>query len=290
MFGCFGFVLLGCGTTKWSDTTRTATEQLLLSDAIDHAVEKLNFGVLDGKKVFVSTTAIEATTDYKYLTTTIRQQIASHGGIICDTQDDAQYIVELRTGAVGTDRNDVMIGIPAFSLPTTAGTAPQIPEIPFVKKTDQRAVAKIAIHVYNKETGLPLWNSGNRLSESRAKAWWLFGTGPYNRGNIYEGTRFAGGNFSDIVPFRDSAEQRELPPLTAEQRFIEPKDAKKLKDKEEPGSPTEATQTADAGESSPPNPAGPLVPPGPFPPSPSIQMPTPPIPPRISTYGQPLQR
>ena len=33
----------GCGTTKWSDTSRTATEQLLISDAMDRAVSRIGF-------------------------------------------------------------------------------------------------------------------------------------------------------------------------------------------------------------------------------------------------------
>src|SRR5438874_450614 len=33
--------LVGCGTTRSSDTTRTATEQLLISDAIDRAVQSV---------------------------------------------------------------------------------------------------------------------------------------------------------------------------------------------------------------------------------------------------------
>ena len=36
-----GFV--GCGTTRSSDTLRTATEQLLISDAVDRAIQSVNF-------------------------------------------------------------------------------------------------------------------------------------------------------------------------------------------------------------------------------------------------------
>ena len=36
------FCTAGCGTTRSSDTNRTATEQLLISDAIDRAVQSIN--------------------------------------------------------------------------------------------------------------------------------------------------------------------------------------------------------------------------------------------------------
>jgi hypothetical protein len=37
-----------------------------------------------------------------------------------------------------------------------------------------------------------VWQSGNRKVASRAKDSWLLGTGPFQRGEIYEGTAFAG--------------------------------------------------------------------------------------------------
>jgi hypothetical protein len=230
-FALLGLILLvstGCGTTKWTDTARTATEQLLISYAIDQVVAQANFSVLRGKKVFVKTDAIKAATDHQYLSTAIRQHIATCGGMLCDEQEDAEYIVELRAGAVGTDRNDLLYGIPAVTIPSIAisdaatGGGTMIPEIPFVKKTDQRAVCQAAIFVYHRETGRILWCSGNLQSESRAKAWWVFGAGPFTKGSIYNGTEFDGGRLPQVIPGRSNDEHEELPPLTAERYFVEP--------------------------------------------------------------------
>lgn len=222
------FLLLatsGCGTTKWSDTARTGTEQLLISYAIDRTVERIDFSVLHGKKVYVKTDAINDATDHKYLSTAIRQQIAICGGLVCDKIEDSEYVVELRTGAVGTDRNDLLFGIPAVTLPefsisgnVAGGTT--IPEIPFVKKTDQRAVCKLAVFAYHRETGRPLWCSGNRQSEGRAKAWWVFGAGPLNRGDIYDGTEFAGDRMPIVFEGSQFPEGEHLPPLVEERYFL----------------------------------------------------------------------
>ena len=46
----------GCGTTRQSNTARTATEQLLISDAVDRTVQQINFKVLAGEPVFFDTT------------------------------------------------------------------------------------------------------------------------------------------------------------------------------------------------------------------------------------------
>src|SRR3989337_434525 len=45
--------LAGCGTTRSTDSLRTATEQLLISDAIDRAVQTVNFEPLRGQTVYL---------------------------------------------------------------------------------------------------------------------------------------------------------------------------------------------------------------------------------------------
>ncbi|MDR2440297.1 MAG: hypothetical protein LBE12_13135 [Planctomycetaceae bacterium] len=188
-------LLSGCGTTKWSDTGRTGTEQLLISNAIDNAVGKIDFTPIGDKYVFLKTDAINEATDYKYLAMALRQQMAACGGVICDKEEDADYIVEIRVGAIGTDRDDMLIGVPALTFPSIPGTgftAGTIPEIPFIKRTKQRGIAKIAVFAYNKRTGRPLWASGNKQSESQARNLWFAGTGPLTRGTIYDETTFAG--------------------------------------------------------------------------------------------------
>jgi hypothetical protein len=200
LFGC-ALALSGCGTTRWSDTSRTGTEQLLISNAVDQAIGKIDFTPLNSRKVFVESGAITDSTDSKYISTTIRQHLAACGGILCDDKEDADYVLEVRTGAVGTDRNDVLVGIPAITIPALPGStysASQFPEIPFVKRTDQRAVVKVAVFAYNKTTGRPLWYSGNNQSESWAKALWVAGAGPITKGNIYDGPNFSGSKVPEM--------------------------------------------------------------------------------------------
>jgi len=195
----------GCGTTKWSDTGRTGTEQLLISNAIDQVVAKIDFDPMRNKKCFLNTTALVQTTDHEYLAMTIRQSLATAGAILAASEADADYIVEVRAGAVGTDRDDLLVGIPATTLPAfpmSPYSATTIPEIPIVKRTKQRGVAKIALFAYNKTTGKPVWLSGNSQGESTARNLWFVGTGPLTRGTIYRETTFAG----NPLPLRTQAE------------------------------------------------------------------------------------
>ncbi len=225
LFGCG----TGCGTTKWTDTSRTATEQLLISDSVDRAVSQLDFRAIAGKKVFLDDSYVKKITDTDYLVSSLRQHIVASGAILKAKREEADYIVEVRAGAVGTDHHDVLFGIPQTTIPSmlplsTAGTT--IPEIALAKRTDQRAVAKVAVFAYNRETGRPIWQSGVVPSESKAKNFWIVGAGPFQRGDIYGGTKFAGTRLN--IPLIDpmSARDADYPTVSvAEQAyFSEPRE------------------------------------------------------------------
>jgi len=195
--------LCGCGTTKWTDTRRTATEQLLISDAMERAVARLDFRAVAGKKVYLDSKPLSGVTDSAYLISTLRQHMLASGCQLMD-RDTADYIAEVRAGAVGTDRSELTFGVPATQIPSmlpVPGLPPSLPEMPLATRTEQRAVVKIAVFCYNVHTGRPVWQSGIVPMESRAKDIWLLGAGPFQRGNIYEGTSFAGGRIKiPLVP------------------------------------------------------------------------------------------
>jgi len=175
---------------------RTATEQMLISDAVDRAVSEIDFGALASRDVYLDTKYMAGTVDEKYIVSTLRQHMLASGCILKERPDEAIYVVEIRTGAVGTNRNDLLFGVPQTQLPTGGGVFPvtpaSIPEIPLMKRTAQQAVCKIAVFAYDRNSGHPVWQSGNRQIASNAKHLWVFGTGPFQSGTIYEGTKFAG--------------------------------------------------------------------------------------------------
>jgi hypothetical protein len=185
----------GCGTTRMSDTLRTGTEQLLLSAAIDRSVNAMEFDVLEGKDVYFDPQYLKGVSDEGYIVSSIRQRLLAEGVFLKATREDATYVVEARAGAIGTNRQDVLIGVPQTSLPT-GGLAPGvpsvIPEIPFAKKTHQKGVAKIAVFAYNQITGQAVWQSGATPITADARDTWVLGTGPFQRGSIYNGHSFMG--------------------------------------------------------------------------------------------------
>ncbi|MBL8826658.1 MAG: hypothetical protein JNM18_06695 [Planctomycetaceae bacterium] len=135
-------------------------------------------------------------------------------------------MVEARAGAVGTNRHDVLLGIPQTNLSAVSGVTgvpAAIPEIPIAKSTQQKGVAKLAMFAYNQVTGQPIWQSGSFPVAADSRDTWVLGTGPFQRGTIYSGTNFAGSRL--LLPFAKDKPEAIKPsphvPVTAEATFTE---------------------------------------------------------------------
>lgn len=196
--------LTGCGTTKQN----TATEQMLNSDAVDAAVAKIDFTPLAGQRVFFDTTYMQ---NYKgigfvnaeYVISSMRQQMVAAGLLLQAEIKTADYVVEGRVGALGTDSHEVVYGIPSNSAVSAAASAASavsgvpmagsIPELSVSRRADQAGAAKIGAFAYDKETREAVWQSGTSVARATAKDLWILGIGPFQRGTIYNGKiRFAG--------------------------------------------------------------------------------------------------
>ena len=109
--GLVAFV--GCGTT----TKRMATEQLLLSDAVDMAINKIDFSHLSGRSVYLDTTYLRPIrgvgfVNADYIISSLRQQLIAARCQLMESRDKADVIVEPRVGALGNDGHEVVYGIP----------------------------------------------------------------------------------------------------------------------------------------------------------------------------------
>jgi hypothetical protein len=208
-------IVTGCGTTRSSDTQRTATEQLLISNAVDQAIAQIDFRTLTGKSVFFDAQYLDGTVDKGYVVSSLRQQLLASGCILEEDRTRATYVVEARSGSVGTDRYSVLVGIPAMQVPSIMPWQPtQIPEIPAAKRSDEQGIAKIAVFAYNRKTGQRAWQSGTVEASSDAKDVWVLGMGPFRKGTILHGTEFAGEEIPNPLGGRDS-NGHEVTPVVA---------------------------------------------------------------------------
>ncbi len=199
MLLAFLAVLAGCGTTK----TRNATEQLLISDAVDRSIAVIDFAPLAGKAVYLDTKYLVAVktigfVNAEYVTSALRQQMLASGCLLQEKLEDAEYVVEPRIGALGTDAHDVTYGIPPSSgIAQAAEMLPNVPRVPIpdislARKEDLLGASKVAVFAYHRETRIPVWQSGISVATSNARDTFILGVGPVQDGTIYHGTHFAG--------------------------------------------------------------------------------------------------
>jgi hypothetical protein len=241
--------LAGCGTTRSSDSLRTATEQLLISDAIDRAVQTVDFGPLSGQTVYLDDSKLEEVVDKNYLVSTLRQHLLASGCTLKNNRNDADFIVEARAGAVGTDRNDLLFGIPATNVPQLVplqGVPTAIPEVPLAKRQDQRGIAKISMFAYHRESGRPVWQSGLASRQSSSNDVWLFGAGPFQYGSVAEkqpGAHIA--NSSDISTEQNAEKHADGKKVTLGQRVLFASPDKLVKQQHRRLPPAEAVAKAD---------------------------------------------
>ncbi len=219
-------LLAGCGKT----VRRLGTEQLLASDAIDRVIAQINFSPLAGQKVYFDHQYIKnikgiGFVNGDYIISSLRQQLIAANCLLQDNKNDADYIVEARVGALGTDQHEISYGVPANNLLNTASTfvpsapvIPTIPEISIAKKNNEIGAAKIGVFAYHRETKQPVWQAGVTTDRSRSKESWFMGAGPFQSGTIYDGPMFAGSKIRR--PIRNLLFRRknrgnapELPPI-----------------------------------------------------------------------------
>jgi len=153
------FLLGGCTTTKRTDTSRTATEQLLLSTAADRALQSANLMLFANRKVFLDTAYFDSY-DSKYVIGTIRDALSRAGAILEDNASNSDIIIEARSGALAIDDSDKLFGIPAFAAPIPLAGSLQIPELAFFKAERQKSTAKIALLAFAKESREHIYSSG----------------------------------------------------------------------------------------------------------------------------------
>jgi hypothetical protein len=156
--------------TRLTEPPQTATEQLVITAAIDDAVAKMKPSLPSDAAVYVDTTYLDtapgdALLFPKYEISAVHDQLLRNGARLVADKKDADVIVELRTGGESKDRNTFLVGIPSFPLPIPFTNA-SFPEIALYKRDRQTGVAKLAVTVYSESTGRLADSSGPRYGSS----------------------------------------------------------------------------------------------------------------------------
>ncbi len=173
---------VGCASTKTSNTARTGTEQILISAAIDRAFSNVQFNELAGYKVFIDDKYLDSV-DKGYLVGTLRHKVFESGGHLVTALDQADVVLEPRSGGVGTDTQESYVGIPALGMP---GLPIELPEIKLASRNTQMGTAKIGLICYDAKTGTALGSGGESTALTHNNDTYVFGVGPFRSGSVID--------------------------------------------------------------------------------------------------------
>ncbi|HJR76183.1 MAG TPA: hypothetical protein VJ805_04390 [Nitrospiraceae bacterium] len=205
-------LLLGCALPREpTRTSRTAIEQLLLSQAITRSVKHLSIPIASGQPVVVEVAGfpqdrsiLQAPFSTPQITTTTRpadQPVIRHeasdlpvvqgkiegrlgelGLPLRTRREDARYLFRVVVEALGTEQGETFFGMP----PVQSVLIPfALPQITLYEEQRQRAYARFTIDVYDARTG--------ELIRSTA---WYEGSAYYNQYTVFFFFSFKG---SDLV-------------------------------------------------------------------------------------------
>lgn len=184
-------LLLGActSTIRTTDPSRTATEQFLLSTAATLAVDQLSVEGLRGRAVFVDDQYFAAS-ESKFVLGELRNKLFMGGVQLMPYREDAQIVLEVRSGGVGIDRSDYLLGLPSLVVrggddgDSAASTPFATPELALLKNINQVGVASVAFIAYWADSGEVVAASGPYIGRTGRDDWWIFGFGPRTVGNI----------------------------------------------------------------------------------------------------------
>lgn len=154
-----GILWVGCHATKVTEPKRSVTEQFLLSAAAERAVARVDLSVLKGRKVYVQEKYFKGY-DKAFAIGAIRERISKSGALLMSQEKVADVIVEIRSGGLGLDTRESLVGIPALNMPIPLAGPIATPEIALYKSAMADSAGKFALFAYERVSGEHLHATG----------------------------------------------------------------------------------------------------------------------------------
>lgn len=178
----------GCYTIRLTEPDRTATEQLLLSHAVDRAVDGIDLFLLRGRKVFFDDRYFRSY-DKEYAIAAIRELISKSGGHLVAEREASDIVVEARSGGLGIDSRHRLVGLPALALPIPLAGQVGMPEVALFKENRADATAQFALLAYETRSGAYVHSTGAMIGNAHLHNYKFIGLLQWARTNIPAKTR-----------------------------------------------------------------------------------------------------
>lgn len=140
----FLLALGGCTVVHSTPPARTASEQLLVSTAADRAATKLAQAIPPDEVVYLDASSLDGA-DGRYAADAVQDQLLRRNIRLVTSPADADVILVLRSGALSTDEDTTLVGLPQFAVPFfPVGNLLTVPEVDLFKESRARGVAQFA--------------------------------------------------------------------------------------------------------------------------------------------------
>jgi len=145
-----------CATVTENRPSRTATEYLLLTRAIDQAARQFSIGVEPGKRVHLNTRYLSGE-GADYAASAFREALVAGGARLAEDRLESDVIVEMRAGAMSIDQMNRLLGMPSLTIPTSQNlTTATIPELSVYSRRDRTGVVEFNAFAYETQSGRPV--------------------------------------------------------------------------------------------------------------------------------------
>lgn len=140
----------GCSGTPRLELPRSATQQVLATEAIDRALAQFEFPDVAGRRVAVYVGAPGDAVDGDYLRVAVQIALLEQNAIVVPLDRDPDLVLAVLVGAMGLDQKGRFFGIEG----TAGGFIPfTIPEIALYKKVRMEGFAKAEYALVDPHTG-----------------------------------------------------------------------------------------------------------------------------------------
>ncbi len=144
-------VLCSCTHTyQFTYTKKSGIEQLLVTKAVDEAVQKMTVDI-KGSKVFVDVACLMRD-ERSYIKKAFTHWFLGAGVSVVDYEWDADYIVSVLVRVAGTDGDQYLLGVPSIPVPSTIAVT--IPALTIYSATNQEGRVEMEVMIYSAREGV----------------------------------------------------------------------------------------------------------------------------------------
>jgi hypothetical protein len=181
--------IAGCSSFRETLPARSATEQVLLSTAVDRAVDGMDKNWMKGKSIYVDDSNLDAY-DSEYVVQRVRHAILVNRGELAPKLASAEVVLELASGSLSMDTGGFLIGVPSLEVPVPfGGSALTLPELYLFKHKSYVGKAKLLLNAVSTSTSGAAVEIPISYGLARRSFWWVLFVGPFESGDMPEEMR-----------------------------------------------------------------------------------------------------